>query len=169
MTIEKLDTEKLFSDLDKVTASFILLIEASNEKILDVVPFKNSWTVAKLASHVTKSNNAIAQGLQMQGKPPERNADENVEKLKKIFLDYKAKYQSPDFILPTEKKYPKKEVVTKLQHSVNLLKDVRDETDLSEMITLPGLGEITKFEMLNFVVFHTKRHIRQLKNILQHF
>lgn len=169
MTIEKLDTRKLFADLDKTTTSFILLLDVANENMLDIIPFENSWTVAQVASHVTKSNKAIAQGLQMQGQPAERNADENVEKLKKFFLDYKAKYQSPEFILPTQKKYSKKEVITKLQDSVNMLKSLRDKTDLSEMITLPGLGEITKFEMLNFVVFHTKRHTRQLKNIMQHF
>jgi hypothetical protein len=169
MTIEKLNTDKLFTDLDAITEEFLLLITSARESIFNIIPFEDSWTVAQLATHVRKSNNAIEQGLEMQGLPAERNVDERVDELKKTFLNFKAKFQSPEFILPAKENYIKEEVVARLQQSVNRLKELREKSNLFEVISSPALGEITKFEMLNFVVFHTKRHIRQLKNILEYF
>ena len=124
--------------------------------------------MAQLASHITKSNKAIAQALEMQGSSAARGADERVEELRKLFLDYTVKFYSPEFTLPTKNIYPKKEVVEKLQNSVDRIKDIRSKINLSEVINLPAFGEITKFELLNFVVFHTIRHAHQLRNIL-HF
>lgn len=168
MVIERLDTEKLFKELDKITNTFLSLVNSTSERMLDTVPFEGSWTVAQLASHVTKSNKAIAQALEMQGKPAERNIDERVEELKKTFLNYKVKFTSPEFILPTETIYSKEIVVGKLEDSIDRIKNLRSETDLSEVINLPAFGEITKYELLNFVIVHTKRHTRQLKNMLRY-
>src|SRR5437764_15431262 len=113
MTTDTLNTQKLFEQLDEVSSAFIDLVSCANEEIIDEFPFEDSWTIAQLASHVTKSNKAIAQALEMQGKPAERNADERVGELKKMFLDFTIKFQSPEFILPTKNIYSKPEVIEK--------------------------------------------------------
>jgi len=168
MVIERLDTEKLFKELDKITNTFLSLVNSASERIIDKIPFEGSWTIAQLASHITKSNKAIIQALEMEGKSAERNIDERVEELKKTFLNYKVKFMSPEFILPTKTVYPKNIVIQKLKDSIDRIKYLSKETDLSEVISLPIFGEITKYELLNFVVVHTKRHIRQLKNMLRY-
>jgi uncharacterized damage-inducible protein DinB len=168
MVIERLDTEKLFKELDKITSTFLSLVTSTGEDFLDTIPFEGSWTIAQLASHITKSNNAIIQALQMQGKPAERNIDERVDELKKTFLNYKVKFQSPEFILPTKTIYSKQIVVERLKNSIDSIKQMGTVTDLSDVISLPAFGEITKYELLNFVIVHTKRHIRQLKNMLHY-
>ena len=38
----------------------------------------------------------------------------------------------------------------------------------SELLDLPPIGEITKLEVLYFVLYHTQRHIHQLKNVIRH-
>jgi uncharacterized damage-inducible protein DinB len=168
MIIETLNTKELFTQLDAIASEFVMLISSVDNKKIDVVPFEDSWTVAQLASHVTKSNKAIAQALEMNGKPAKRNADERVEELKKMFLNYTIKFQSPEFILPTQTIYSKKEVIARLENSIEQLKAKRNKTDLTEVINLPAFGEITKFELLNFVVVHTTRHIHQLKRMLRY-
>ncbi len=40
-------------------------------------------------------------------------------------------------------------------------------TDLSQIMNLSVFGDITKVELLYFVLYHTQRHIHQLKNILE--
>jgi hypothetical protein len=159
-------TDELLMQLDETTDIFVSLITSVDENYFDVIPFDESWTIAQLASHVTKSNKAIVQALEMSGKQVTRDVDERVDELKKIFLNYETKFQSPEFILPTKNIYSKKEVIEKLQHSVNAIKELARKTDLFEVIRLPIFGEISKYELLYFVVFHTTRHIRQLKNIL---
>ncbi len=162
-----INTEKLFASLDETWNTFFNLVSSVNEALINVVPFKDSWTVAQLATHVKKSNNAIIQGLQMDGKPCERNPTQREEELKKTFLDFDAHYQSPDFIVPNNKEYKKAAVVEQLENSIEKLKHLRSNTNLVAIINLPIFGEITKLEILYFVLYHTQRHIRQLKNILQ--
>ena len=101
----------------------------------------------------------------MEGKPCERNTDERAEELKKMFLDFTVKYQSPGFIVPEKKEYQKESVVEQLKISIEQLKKLRGETNLNDIITLPVFGEITKLEILYFVLYHTQRHIQQLKNV----
>jgi len=167
MIREKTDTTALFNSLDVTSNELISLLQKEEEKTLNTIPFKNSWTAAQVAVHITKSNKAIAQGLQMQGIPAERDPEENAGHLKKMFLDFTVKFKSPAFIVPEKGDHNKGETLNALQASIESLQDKRNETDLSEIINLPAFGEVTKLELLHFVLYHTQRHIRQLKNILQ--
>ena len=166
MKNNSLNTNELFVALNDATGELIALVEATTEKDFNVIPFKDSWTVAQLAVHVTKSNKAIVQGLGMPRMPPDRDPEEKVLHLKKMFLDFAAKYQSPAFIVPELRIYDKNEVVDELERSVEQLENLRTETNLEEIINLPVFGEITKLELLHFVLYHTQRHIHQLKKIL---
>lgn len=165
MVTEKLNTKELFTSLDETTSELIQLASSKNEVLLNTVPFAGSWTAAQLIIHVTKSNKAIAQGLKMQGKPADRNPEEGVPHLKKMFLDFEVKYQSPDFIIPEEGNYNKQELIDALIKSIQRLQQTRIETDLTEIINLPAFGDVTKLELLHFVLYHTQRHIHQLKKI----
>ncbi len=138
------------------------------EEQLNAVPFAKSWTAAQVVTHVTKSVRAMAQAMEMPGKPAARDATARVKELKDMFLNFSVKYVSPEFIVPEDKQYTKTAVATGLENcSQQLLKNAATAT-AGEMISLPGFGEITKIELLYFVLYHTQRHVHQLKNILPH-
>ena len=86
-----------------------------------------------------------------------------------MFLNFETKFKSPEFIVPEKKKYDKDEVMKAIGASINKLKYARNEVNLSEIINLPIFGEITKLELLYFVLYHTQRHIHQLKKIIKGF
>ena len=111
-------SEELFAALDATTGELVTIAGSVSEKDFNVIPFKDSWTAAQLAVHVTKSNKAITQGLGMQGTPANRDPEEKAPHLKKMFLDFTAKYQSPAFIVPEQRIYDKNEVVGELKKSV---------------------------------------------------
>jgi len=90
-----------------------------------------------------------------------------VQKLKEIFLNFDSKLQSPKFILPTQERYSRKQLITELRDSVEQIKELSARIDVAEMIDHRVFGGITKFEILHFVVYHTQRHIHQLKNIFK--
>jgi hypothetical protein len=173
MTTDTLkDTKEFFASLDEASSELIHLISSADSTTINTVPsdsyrIKNSWTAAQLASHVTKSNKAIAQALNMEGKTAERNPGERVEELKAMFLNFTTKFQSPEFIRPKQDSYQKDTLISDLKKSVEQLKELRGKINLSEIISLPAFGEITKFELLHFVLYHTQRHIHQLRNIFQ--
>src|SRR5260221_2364405 len=167
MTTEKLNTKELFISLDYIFAELLATIETLSEPALNTVPFADSWTAAQLDTHVTKSNISIAQALDMEAKKAERNPGERVPELKEIFLDFTIKFQSPDFIVPAAGNYEKEILIAKLKRSIERLKEQRNKVNLSGILSLPAFGEITKLELLYFVLYHTQRHTHQLKNIIQ--
>jgi len=166
MTTATIHTKELFAALDNAANELVQLTSSVDTQKINLIPFKGSWTAAQLIVHVTKSNKAIAQGLNMEGKTSARDIDEGVAGLKKMFLDFNIKYKSPEFIIPEEGSYNKDEIIESLKRSVERLQAARDKQNLPDVITLPPFGEITKLELLHFVLYHTMRHIHQLKNII---
>src|SRR5258706_6548889 len=144
MTTGILHTTELFADLNTTTNELLELISSANETTLNSVPFKDSWTAAQLASHITKSNKAINQALNMKGRPAERNPDARAGELKEMFLDFSIKFQSPEFIVPAAGSYQKEKLVDDLKRSIEHLKETGNKTNLAEIISLPAFGEITK-------------------------
>jgi hypothetical protein len=157
----------LFESLDNTLSQLKTMIEKLNEKDLNTIPFKDSWTPAQVAAHITKSNSSIAQAMSMEAKPADRNPDDRVIELKKIFLDFSAKFQSPEFILPTQDFYDKELLLSKIKKTNEKLTAAADNVNLSGIINVPIFGEITKLELLHFVLYHTQRHNHQLKNIMR--
>jgi predicted transcriptional regulator YdeE len=144
------------------------LLAPLDEKKANTIPFKDSWTAAQLATHVTKSNKAMAQAMEMEGKQTGRNPAERAKELKDTFLNFSIKFKSPAFIVPAEDQYKKESVIAALKKSNDQLKENAGRVNTAETINLPAFGEITKLELLYFVLYHTKRHIHQLKNIVKH-
>ena len=167
MTTEKLNTKELFESLEETTSELLKTISLFNEEEINTVPFENSWTAAQVADHVMQSNRSMIQSLNEEGRAASGNVDEGVQKLKEIFLNFDSKLQSPKFILPTQERYNRKQLITELRDSVEQIKELSARIDVAEMIDHRVFGGITKFEILHFVVYHTQRHIHQLKNIFK--
>ena len=166
MTTQQLNTKELFASLDAASSELLALISSADTSIINRVPFKNSWTAAQLVVHLIKSNSHIVRSLSLKGKIIERDPAERAPELEKIFLDFSTKMQSPEFILPQDMIYHKEEIIKDYVQSMEQLKDERDHVNLLEAISHRAFGEITKLELLYFVLYHTQRHLHQLKNIL---
>ena len=172
MITDTLHTKELFVSLDEISSELLQLISSADSITINTVPsdgsqIKDSWTAAQLASHVTKSNKAIIQALNMEGKTAQRSPGERVPELEKMFLDFTTKFQSPEFIRPKQGTYQKDTLIAELKKSIEHMKELRSKINLSEILSLPAFGEITKLELLHFVLYHTQRHVHQLKNIFQ--
>jgi hypothetical protein len=152
---------------EEASLAVLQLANSFSEKGFNTVPFEGSWTAAQVIDHITKSNKSIVQALNLEGKPAGRKPDERTPELAKIFLDFTTKMKSPDFILPTQDNYPKASLIMSLESSVEKLKETAGNTSLSGAIEHPAFGEITKLELLYFVVYHTQRHTHQLQHIYE--
>ncbi|MEO5683516.1 MAG: DinB family protein [Chitinophagaceae bacterium] len=161
------DPEKLLlTAIADEAAELQALFSPLNEEQINAIPFTDSWTAAQLATHITKSNRAMAQALEMEGRPTERSSSQRAQELRDTFLDFTVRYTSPAFIVPAPGYYKKEDVTDALQQSFNSIKKYASEATIADMINLPLFGEITKLELLHFVCYHTRRHIHQLQNIL---
>ena len=167
MLQEKINTSKLFASFYDCTSALVKATASLTGKQINTIPFKDSWTAGQVMEHVTMSNTGIAKALNIEGVPAERKPDKREQELKDMFLDFTVKFTSPAFILPTKDAYLKENIIEDIEYSVELLKEIGRNTDLSECIKHAAFGEITKLELLHFVKFHMQRHLRQLKNIIE--
>jgi len=165
MMTDIIDTEELFASFDHTASELLELISSFTETQINEIPFAGSWTAAQVAEHITRSNIGIINFLNKNGKSPDRPPDAIAGQLHKTFLDFETKLQSPEFILPTRDIYQKKLVIDNLEISIVGLKELSRHVNLFEMISHPIFGDITKLELVHFVVYHTQRHVHQLKNI----
>jgi len=165
MVTENLNTQELFISLDRITTELEDLVSSFSEIQINAIPFNGSWTAAQVADHVTKSNIGIIKSLKKEGKLNSKDVGAGIEQLKNIFLNFDSKLQSPEFILPTQDIYQKGSVIEDLKRSVEQLKQASREINVFETIDHPIFGKIAKLELLHFVVYHSQRHIHQLKNI----
>jgi hypothetical protein len=165
MTTETLDKPELLNAIDEPVSELQGLISSLDEKEINTVPYKDSWTAAQLFQHVTKSTNGMAKAIRKESKPAGRDAGERIPELKKTFLDFSIKLKSPDFIIPEAGPYEKQAVINALDKSFEQLKEGANNANLTEMIEGLPFGPITKLELLHFVLYHTQRHLHQMEKI----
>ncbi len=167
-SITGLTTENLLTDLDSNTTDLLQTIAAFTNEQFNALPFEGSWTAGQVAEHLFKSESGLSIVLKGNSEPTERPADENVETIRSIFLDFSTKLNSPDFILPTDGQKEKETFLTGFQKNRTAIKELAANTDLSRSfidVPFPGMGVFTGLEWLFFITCHSIRHTRQLKNI----
>ncbi len=167
MTTDTLNTTELFASLDNTTTELLTIISSVDEKDINTVPFENSWTSAQVVAHITRSIDRMGEALKMPGKITDREPDEKAGGFKTMFLNFESKMKSPPFVLPEQDVYEKDLLIDKLKNTEKKFTEAAHSTNLSELLDLPPIGQLTKLELLHFVLYHTQRHIHQLKNILQ--
>lgn len=156
---------------DLITAINVVLMQLAgfalnlSDEQINKVPFKNSWTACQLLSHVSKSVKGMANAIGKPGKPADRAITNRVIELKQVFLDVTTKLQSPQVIVPEQKNYDKQTLVKELQDNLKKLKIVTSTADVSEIAEGLPFGDVTKIEILHFLVYHSQRHLYQMSKI----
>jgi hypothetical protein len=158
---------EIFKELQDTTDELLQLLATFTQEQINTVPYENSWTAAQVAEHITRSNASVVQFLTSAGKTTDRKPDEKVQEFKKVFLDLTTKMKSPEFILPTQDHYQKEKVITELGSSIDQLKEAGNTATLSEIIQHPAFKEVSKLELIHFAVYHTERHVHQIRNIFR--
>lgn len=156
------------SEFESTHQAFFDAAKSFDEEEINEIPFEGSWTAAQVIIHVTKSNYGIVKAMKLEGTKIDRDADEREAEIRKTFLDFTAKFKSPDFIIPPDGAQDRNKIIEDFENSVEQLKEASRTANLSEAIKHPAFGEITKLELLHFVLFHMQRHTRQLRNISSH-
>ena len=132
------------------------------------IPFKGSWTEGQLIEHLVLANGDFVNALESPVSETERDPGEMVEKIKADFLNYNIKFSSPDFIYPKEEFYEKEEqsrVLEKIKTDVTAAISRMDLSKTCLSIQVPVYGTLTRLEAVHLLLYHTQRHIHQLKNI----
>lgn len=120
--------------------------------------------------HLILSNGGFADVINGPATQTQRPFDQFVEEIRTSFLNFKTKMKSPEFVIPKIREYQKDRLMQSLETIKEKIIKVIDEKNLTETCTsfeVPVLGYLTRWESLHFILYHTQRHIFQLKNILE--
>ncbi|HEY4966574.1 MAG TPA: DinB family protein [Puia sp.] len=167
MATETLETSEILSATSDAIGELTDLMSAVDEDKVNTIPYEGSWTAPQLLRHVTKSINGMTRALQMDAKPATRNPSERTDELKKIFLDFSKKLTQPEFIVPEERVYEKQSAIEGLNKSFGRFKESAAVANGDDLVEGLPLGPITKLEIIHFVLYHTQRHVHQMKKICE--
>ena len=167
MATETLNTNEILSATSDAVSELTDLMSAVDEDKVNTVPYDGSWTAPQLLRHVTKSIDGMTRAMHMDRKPAKRDPGQRIEELKKIFLDFSKKLTQPDFIVPEERIYEKQSAIKELNESFNRFKESASNANPDDLIEGLPLGPITKLEIIHFVLYHTQRHLHQMKKICE--
>jgi hypothetical protein len=147
---------------------FIKILSQFNQEQINIVPFEGGWTAGQVAKHIILADGGFADALNGPVGNTARRADEMHETIKGIFLNFDLKLSSPDFVLPPPGKYKKDELTNdldKIKASLDKSIETLDMTKTCLAFELPVFGFLTRLEGVYFIIYHTRRHIRQLESI----
>lgn len=148
----------------------VSLLEPLDEGRLNQVPFPGSWTAGQLGEHLLKSYRSIDLS-KVEGAPCPRPSGEKSPIIDAVFSDYTKKYTPPDRVVPSTERISRAQLLDGLRQVADAIAAFARAHDLS--FTGPefgfiGFGDMTAQEWIHFLTAHSKRHVRQLKNILAH-
>jgi hypothetical protein len=160
--------KNIANELNETAADLLKTISSFTQEQFNVVPFEGSWAAGQVSEHLFKANAGAVETLNGNTKPTERDPAENEKKLREIFLDFSTKMKSPEFILPSDKPQDKESIAKNFESVMNKHKAFAENEDLSLTcmdFEMPGIGFMTRYEWICFIICHSKRHTHQLKNI----
>jgi hypothetical protein len=156
----------LVNDIDITGSTLLRLLSSFSEEQLNTVPFEGSWTAAQVAEHIWKAGDC---GLLYEpATPTVRAADEKVDAIKAMFLNFSIKMTSPEMIRPGKDYLSKETVLVNIHGIWEKLTTAAHTLNLEEeciSFEVPGFGPFTRLEWIQFINIHTQRHIHQLQNI----
>lgn len=166
--------ENDFQDINQVIAAtgdaviqLTDLMAAVDTVKVNHVPFEGSWTAPQLLRHVSKSIAGMAIALPNPGKSADRDNAQRVQELRSIFLDTPNKFESPDFIVPEDGTYEKQASIDELNKAFSEYAKAAIHANPGEMVEGLPFGPVTKWELMHFTLFHTQRHLNQMRRICE--
>lgn len=163
-----MEKKAMLKEMEETMTGWTEVLSSFNQEQLNRVPFEGSWTAGQIAKHLIMANFGFLEVLNGTEGETDRPADQKVARIKSDFLDFTTKMQSPDFILPKAIDYDKEILVNNIEELRGKLTEVILSSDLTKTclaFEMPVYGYFTRWEAIYFVIYHSQRHLNQLKNI----
>ncbi len=151
----------------KSTGELISILEDFSPSDLNEIPFYASWTAGQVGDHLYRSY-AVIKTLYGNVVSASRPVDEKIDGIRELFLDFNIKMSSPEAILPSMISIDKITLLDGLKERIEKLDKFIREEDLFLVCTdyaIPEYGPFTGLEWVYFTIYHTQRHLHQIKRI----
>ncbi|MGA2669710.1 MAG: DinB family protein [Ignavibacteria bacterium] len=126
------------------------------------------WSIMDCYEHIEKLEKSLKKIFLGKTEITERNPTEKIEKIGNRFSDFEHKFTAGEPIQPKGEFQDKEQVMREIKNNrEELLSLIHDGTwaDLCLGYEHSLLGFLTKIEWLYFCIFHSDRHLHQMKEI----
>ncbi|QNL51026.1 DinB family protein [Olivibacter sp. SDN3] len=161
----KPDTDHLEELFKKVTLELVQQLNSLTEEQLNKKFVPDKWTPGQLGVHLYKSYASI-DTIKGTTEAANRPVDKKIPSIKDVFLNFEARYDAPEEIIPPDGWVSKDELINGLRERIDQQNSVWQQDDLSRLcidFAIPGYGTFTRLEWLALNTYHTLRHVKQLK------
>ena len=161
---------KVQADLTQSTLDFVRKLQNFPDEALHNKPTPNRWSAAEIAAHVILLEEMINTLLVAPATTtPDRAIDQKVAHIKSVFLNFEQKLSAPPLIHPPTTPQNKKQLIQKMMANRQQLAEIINEHDLS--LQCSGFkhalfGAMTRLEWVYFNIYHSKRHKKQITNLM---
>lgn len=165
-----MDRTQLLHDLDQSEQDFYAALASFRPHDVNRVPFEGSWTAGQVAEHILLAESGIPETVLGSTGETNRPVAQYVPVIESIFLDFTARYQAPEFIIPSAGPHNQQQLLDAFTAERAAIREIAANEDLTLTCTdfeFPQIAHLTRWEWLQFVMCHSKRHTRQLRNIFE--
>lgn len=165
---QAVDRKQLLLELDQTEQDFYAALASFGADQVNIVPFEGSWTAGQVAEHILLAESGIPETILGSTQETDRPVAQYVPVIESIFLDFTAKYDAPEFIIPSAGPHDRQQLLDAFKAERAAIHEVAAREDLTLTCTdfgFPQIATLTRWEWLQFVLCHSKRHTRQLRNI----
>lgn len=165
---EAVNRQQLLLELEQSEREFCAALAAFRPDQVNQVPFEGSWTAGQVAEHILLAETGIPQTVLGSTQETDRPIAQYEPVIESIFLDFTAKYPAPEPIVPSSGPHDGQQLLEAFKTGRAAIREVAANEDLTLTCTdfeFPQIANLTRWEWLRFVVCHSKRHARQLRNI----
>jgi len=163
--------EKLLPEFQDTMATLLQKFSGFDQDQLNAVPEDDGWTAGQVGSHLLKSY-SVAKTLNGNTSITTRPPDQKVNEIRETFRDFDIKMDSPIGVLPSDGPFDHESLLPLLEKRISQIAEVIRTKDLTltcEDFAIPEYGKFTRLEWINFVIYHTQRHFRQLDRLAESF
>jgi len=162
--------QQAINEYKSTMQQLLQVLSAFSVDQINRVPFKGSWTPGQVAEHLCKAQLGMPELFSGETISTNRPADKKRKAIANMFLNFSVKYQSPEFVIPSNDDKNKTLLINNLEtlaKEVTEAADKYDETEECLNFAIPGFGPFTRLEWVYFITYHMQRHVYQLNNIYQ--
>lgn len=166
-----MQVEALLNQIDPTFLRLREIIDASSD-YFNRPPSYGGWTPGQAVRHIQMSVSGMPALLSAPSQERREPINQKVPQIIGVFLNFDQKYQAPGMIQPEEKEFDAHRFQDFFLNWEKSFKEAVAQNDLGYLCTgfeLPGFGPMTRLEFVAFTLFHTQRHIDQIRRMLVDF
>jgi len=169
MNTNSLTQEELINEIENVNREFLQRLSQFSAQELNKIQKEESWTAGQVTEHILKSNGGIlTQLLNGDGNSTTRTFDEHVDLIKNIFRS-EDKMKTAPALEPSQPPHDLENLIKSLnQQQIQQLETIKEKElkELSSELQFPPAPNgLTRYEWIIFMIEHTRRHSKQIKEI----